>query len=205
MLATKYSQNDEEKFIVDYFSGKPKGRFIDIGAFDVFKFSNTRRLYELGWKGVFVEPSPPNYRGIAQHYKDDPEITVLNIAIGADNSEIDFYQCEDAVSTSDPEHMKKWNEAGVKYNLMKIKQVSIADFMAEHLKGVTFLNIDTEATNMNIFRAMPEPVWYQIKMLCIEHDNYQGEVEQKLGQYGFAAVYSNAENIILAKQGMLSI
>lgn len=44
-----YSQNNEQQVIIDYFSKNTSGnggRFIDIGAFDPFKFSNTRALYE---------------------------------------------------------------------------------------------------------------------------------------------------------------
>jgi hypothetical protein len=32
-----YSQNDEERFIVDFFAGRT-GRFLDIGAFDGVRF-----------------------------------------------------------------------------------------------------------------------------------------------------------------------
>src|ERR1035437_6109979 len=53
----RYSQNSEEDFILDFFKDYPKGQAIDIGAYDTFRFSNTRALYETGkWSGVLVEP-----------------------------------------------------------------------------------------------------------------------------------------------------
>ena len=195
----KYSQNDEQAFIIDYFEGKPVGKYIDIGAYDVFRFSNTRCLYDLGFSGVLVEPSPNLYKAIADHYKGDWRVEVVNVAIGAEAGEIDFYASEDAVSTTDETHMKKWADAGVKFEKIKVKQVGIFEFMHEHCDYVDFLNIDTEATNMVIFRNMPEFVWKQIKMLCIEHDQCQQEIEDKLKQYGFQTLYMNAENILLAK------
>lgn len=196
----KYSQNDEEEHILNYFSGKPAGRFIDIGSFDVFKFSNVRALYDAGFSGVFVEPSPANYKGIADHYAWDSRITVLNIAVGEVNGEIDFYDCGgDAISTSDEAHMKKWERAGVKYTKIKVPQVSIVDFMNEYCKDVDFISIDTEATNMALFINIPDFVFKQISMLCIEHDNRQDEIEKKLKKFGFTTRYMNAENILLAK------
>lgn len=194
-----YSQNSEESFILDYFKDKPTGKFIDIGAYDVFKFSNTRALFEKGWFGIFVEPSPPNYKAIADHYKDSGLILVLNIAIGETTGEIDFYSCQDAVSTSDIDHKNKWEAAGVPFTKIKVQQVSVADFMNEHCKYVSFLSIDTEGTNLAVFRNIPDFVFQQIKMICIEHDGNQDEMQAKLYRFGFATVYINAENLIMAK------
>lgn len=194
-----FSQNSEESFILSYFSNKPKGKFIDIGAYHVEMFSNTRALYLAGWGGVFVEPAPKNFRGVFEHYKNDGKVTVLNVAIGATTGEIDFYECEDAVSTSEEEHMQKWADAGVPFNRIKVPQLSVVDFFYEYGKGTDFLSIDTESTNIIVFRNIEDWVWETISMVCIEHDLNQEEIENKLSNFGFSKLYENAENIILAK------
>lgn len=195
-----FSQNSEELYILDYFSDRKVGKFLDIGAYHIERFSNTRALYLKGWYGLFIEPSPINYKAIAEHYINDPSIEVLNVAIGETTGEIDFYESDgDAVSTSDKDHMKKWGDAGVKYTKIKVPQMSVISFMDEYCKDVDFLSIDTEATNITVFRNIPNYVWEQIKMLCIEHDNYYEEIENKLSDFGFARMYFNGENIILAK------
>lgn len=197
----KYSQSDEGVFIDDFYSKYPSGVFMDIGAYDTYRFSNIRSLYETGkWSGVLVEPDPKNYKGLAENYANDERIKVLNIAIGATTGEIDFYESDgDAVSTSDIDHMKKWGNAGVKYTKIKVPQVSVEDFMNEYGRDVDFLNIDTESTNMVVFNAMPEWVWERISLLCIEHDGNQEEIENKLLPLGFTTLYTNAENIVLGK------
>lgn len=195
-----YSQKKEEKYILKYFKKKPVGKFIDIGAFHVFKFSNVRALYEKGWGGILVEPAPQNYKAIAEHYKGDKRIEVLNIAVGEPAGEIDFYESDgDAVSTSDLAHMERWGAAGVKYAKIKVNQVSVSDFMNQYCKDVDFLSIDTESTNIILFRNIPEFVWEQIRMLVIEHDNNEKEIEDKLSNFGFTTRYISSENIILAK------
>lgn len=195
-----YSQNSEELYILDYFSGKQDGKFIDIGAYDVFRFSNIRALYEKGWGGILVEPAPQNYKDIADHYKDEPSVNVLNVAVGETNGEVDFYESDgDAVGTTDAAHMKKWGDAGVKYSKIRVQQVSVADFMNEHCKDIDFLSVDTESTNIHVFRNIPDFVWEQISMLCIEHDGHYDEIEEKLTDFGFVRLYFNGENIILAK------
>ena len=193
-----YSQNNEQVYIDDYFYGFI-GKFIDIGAYDVFKFSNTRRLYELGWSGIMVEPAPQNYRNIDEHYMDEPRIEVLNCAVGVTGGMIEFYSCQDAVSTSDKAHMEKWNAAGVPYEKIEVMQVNVIDFMKQYCHNVDFLNIDTEGTNIALFRMIPDWVFEQIKMLCIEHDNNNEEIEVRLRRFGFKTLYLNAENIILGK------
>lgn len=52
-----YSQQDEEKYILEALEGIT-GTFLDIGAWHPTDKSNTRRLIELGWSGVLIEPSP---------------------------------------------------------------------------------------------------------------------------------------------------
>lgn len=196
-----YSQGNEENYILDYFKNQAQGKFIDIGAYDVFRFSNVRALFEEGWGGILVEPSPPNYNAIAEHYKDTERVSVLNIAIGETSGEVDFYESNgDAVGTTDQNHMNKWASAGVQFNKIKVAQVSVQDFMNEYCKDVDFLSIDTEATNLAVFRAIPDFVFQQIKMLCIEHDGGAGEIADKMARFGFLPCYINSENIVLAKQ-----
>src|SRR5436190_18429309 len=186
---TRYSQNNEEDFILDYFEGRI-GKFLDIGAYDVFKFSNTRALFERGWSGILVEPSPENYKAIAEHYKDDPRIEVLNCAVGDKGGEIDFYACQDAVSTTNIDHKNKWEAAGVPYTKIVVNQVNVVDFMNQYCKGVDFLSIDTESTNIQLFRMIPDFVFEQIKMLCIEHDGNEEEITARLKRFGFYEVHN---------------
>lgn len=194
-----YSQNLEEQYIIEYFKDTPIGKFIDIGAYDVIKFSNVRALYEKGWSGVMAEPSPTCFASIYGHYIDEPRIEVINCAVGVTGGMIDFYSCEDAVSTSDIEHMKKWQAAGVPFTKIKVMQVNVIDFMNQYCKDVDFLTIDTESTNIQLFRMIPDWVFEQIKMLCIEHDGNGHEIEARLLKHHFSTKYVNAENIILAK------
>lgn len=196
----KYSQSDEQYFILDYFKDKQVGKFVDVGAYDVFRFSNTRALFEKGWSGILIEPQPANYKAIQEHYAREERIDVLNFAVGDPAGEVTFYESNgDAVGTTDIEHMKKWKAGGVKYSEIKVQQVGVKEFFNEYGHGTDFLSIDTEATNIALFREVPDWVWSQISMLCIEHDGNSEEIEDKLRPFGFVNVHMNAENIILAK------
>jgi hypothetical protein len=56
MSSIDYSQTGEQEYILAH-SGPP-GHFLDIGAWTATTFSNTRALFEAGWSGVLIEPSP---------------------------------------------------------------------------------------------------------------------------------------------------
>ena len=96
--------------------------------------------------------------------------------------------------------MEKWKAGGVKYTKIKVPQMSVAEFTDKYCRDADFISLDTEATNMTIFRNIPDYVWEQIKAVVIEHDNCQAEIEQKLFGFGFSTLYVNGENVFLAKQ-----
>mgnify|MGYP001570704238 CR=1 FL=1 len=66
-------------------------------------------------------------------------------------------------------------------------------------KGCDFLSIDTEATNIVVFRNIPDWVWETISLLCIEHDNQHGHIISTLQKFGFKEIHRNDENLILGK------
>lgn len=195
-----YSQNNEEEIIVNYFAGK-QGKFMDIGAFNPFIFSNTRRLYELGWKGVFVEPSPICFKSFMDEYKTDIEITLINKAVVTDDSkEIEFFEASgDAVSTSILSHRDLWLTAGIDYKPIKVEAIKINELIKNYGNEINFLNIDVEAMNYELFCSIPNDFLSSIDMLCIEHDNNFEQIEQRMNYFGFKKVLQNPENIILVK------
>ena len=87
----------------------------------------------------------------------------------------------------------------VKYNKIHVQQVNAKEFFDTYFDDVDLLSIDTEATNMELFRAIPHYVWERISVLVIEHDGGVEEIENTLKPYGFENVLYNAENIIMAK------
>lgn len=194
-----YSQNAEQSYITEYFNGR-LGKFLDIGAFHPFKLSNTRRLVELGWQGIYVEPAPSLFKFFEDEYTGNDKIQLLNIAIGDTTDHVKFYESEgDAISTTDERHMNKWAAGGVPYKEVMVPMVETGAFFNEYGHEIDFISLDTEGTNMNIFRRIPSSVWQRLSCVCIEHDGCQIEIKGTLIDYGLKEIYRNAENIILGK------
>jgi len=198
----KYSQNLEEDCILNYFKNKTDGYFIEIGGYDPFTFSNTRKLVELGWSGVYVEPSPICMKNFRTQYDANSKIELFELAITADTKgKMKFYDSGgDAISSLDKEHVDKWTKGySVQYTEIEVETMQIEAFLKQLKPKCNFFNLDVEGININLFRAVPDWFLNQIDCICIEHDTNIDEISNKLSTHGFSRLQLNGENLIMAK------
>lgn len=201
MSTEMYSQNDEEEYIIRFFSGH-KGRFLDIGAYDGVTFSNTRRLFELGWTGVFVEPSPSIFPQLLKNYQDhDGRIKFMQAAVCRHNGEVKFFDSGgDAISTTEEAHREKWEKgANSSFTEMSVKCVTLDTILSLYGKDYAFINIDTESTNFDVLTQLRFDEVPELKMICIEHDFKIEEILTVCSRHGFIELARNAENLILVR------
>lgn len=199
-----YSQNNEQEIILNYFNNYGNGnggRFLDIGAFNPFKFSNTRALYERAWRGVYIEPSPMCFQSFKEVYASDPRVQLLNCAICEHDGSVTFYESfGDAVSTTDITHKLKWEQnAGSKFSTIQVPAMSMTKLLSQFGHDIDFLSLDTESTNYQLFNLLPNDFLHRLKMICIEHDGFHTSIEMKLQAFGFNKLLLNAENLIMSK------
>jgi hypothetical protein len=71
----RYSQNGEDGILSKAFEvlAVDQGYFCEFGAWDGKHFSNSYRLYELGWRGCYVEGSAARYRDLLANVRR-PEV-----------------------------------------------------------------------------------------------------------------------------------
>jgi FkbM family methyltransferase len=201
-----YSQNNEQEAILNYFSQNINasghgGKYIEIGSYDPFKFSNTRALFEMGWKGVLVEPSPTCFARLKKEYENEMRIKLINSAIMPNDGSISFQDCSgDAIGTTDLNHKDKWERgAGVQYNTITVQGISMQKFINENGADTDFLSLDTEGTNYELFNLLPNDFLHRLKAICIEHDGFNVEMMDKLSGFGFKQALFNNENLIAVK------
>jgi len=85
-----YAQSGEDLIIDFVFKtvGINKPSYIDIGAYDPYKFSNTAFFYLNGSRGINIEPNPKQYERFVRYRGED---TNLNIGISDRAGELDYY------------------------------------------------------------------------------------------------------------------
>ncbi|MCK9154707.1 MAG: FkbM family methyltransferase [Paludibacteraceae bacterium] len=195
-----YSQNNEEQIILKCLEDAGSSKFIEIGAYDPFKFSNTRRLVELGWEGVYVEPSTPCYAKFQKEYQNNPKIMLYPFAVGKEKGNVLFYESADAISTTSKPWKELW-ENGSKSQFIekRVDVITGEDLYSLCGQGSVFLNIDTEDTNIDVLNSFREETISKFRLICIEHQGKLRYLRTYFKKIGFREVLLNNENFIFQK------
>jgi len=196
-----YSQNNEEKVIVNFFYKNPNnGKFLDIGAYDGITLSNTYRLVELGWEGTCVEPSSVVFTKLFNTHKNNENIKLVNAAITLESKLLNFYESNgDAVGSVVKEHKEKWESgSAIKFREVFIKTITMDELLSVSGYDFSFLNLDVEGLNLELMKMLPIKKMPNLKLVCIEHD---GERDKVLSYFGpdWKELLYNPENIILGR------
>jgi len=201
-----YSQYSEEIHIAAATAGQPaeRRRFLDLGAWEPKTFSNSRALYEAGWSGVVVDPSPSAILKQVEEYGNEPQVEIVSLAVGCVpggyGSILPIQITEDCLSSMDTESVQKWSESGAKFvGRILVQVVPISDILMRFGMGFGFVNIDIEGQSVDVFRACIEahlePACY-----CVEHDGRLVELCEVATGAGYALVYSNGVNAVFGRR-----
>ena len=191
-----YSQNDEERHILEWFEGKPAGRFLDIGAFDGVTFSNVRALYERGWAGTLVEPNPQAFSKLLERY-DTSRVHLVNAAIALRAGLQVFHCSPDAVSTLSEDHRALW-ASQARYVPIRVPGCLVAELLAACPGPYAFLNLDVEGMNWQILQQIPLDA-LACELACVEYGADRLPVEGWFKRQGWTLRAQNGENQIWSR------
>jgi FkbM family methyltransferase len=161
-----YSQNGEQKVILNYFGGEEKIRglrnmtLLDCGANDGVLLSNSRALIELGWNAVLVEPAEIAFSKLMQNslclgdgptefFTDELKKPVMNVfrggikcvqaAITPTDGAIDFWSSGTHLKQGDTDLLSTTKEA----EIARWKK-SGESFTKTTVRGITFATLMKE-------------------------------------------------------------
>jgi len=161
-----YSQEGEDILLKRIFDHSPPGFYVDIGAHHPYRFSNTKLLYDLGWKGINIEPNPD----VADLFKATrPRDLNLSLGVSATNSTISYYRfSHPALNTFSKEVMESKKQNLV--DSLQIKTQRLEEILDEHLSSgqkIDLMTLDTEGLDMEILGSNN---WskYRPKYLIVE-------------------------------------
>lgn len=155
-----YSQCGEDlaiAFALGYLQLGPV-TYLDVGANDPVKFSNTYYFYLKGNRGVLVEPNPAR---CTQLIATRPRDTVLQAGIGPGGaSRGDYYvMTYDGLNTfskEEAEHRVRASKGSVEIKqVISMPLLDINEVMDTNFRGApTFLSVDTEGLDLAILRSI---------------------------------------------------
>lgn len=168
-----YSQFGQDKWVCEYLNNKRNGYFLDIGAYDGVKLSNTYYMEkELGWNGILVEPQPDQFSKLTSVRKshaeqacivpkDGPVELILNDMCSGVNAE---YTDDDTKGINSVCSVNgiTFDTLFKRYNTPKI---------------IDYMSLDIEGGEYEVLKTFPFEN-YSIRVITVEHNAHLGKKNQ---------------------------
>ncbi len=193
-----YSQYLEEQYILAAFAGKTDGRFLEIGAWHPTDKSNVRALFELGWSGVCIEPSPGPLLNMLNEYGDEPRIALVSAAVGVDPGMIHMHVTDDAVSSSDRKQYDTWKDITKFRGMLHVPIITWHD-ISNRWGGFDMISLDAEGSSAELFLQMLKE-GLQPKCVCVETDGRLEELCSAATPLHYNLVYANGTNAVMVRK-----
>ena len=159
-----YSQVGQDKWVEDFFGSDKRGYFLDIGAYDGIKLSNTYYLErELGWTGICVEADPVVFKILESNRR----CVTLNTAISDREGMVDF-------SPSGLTGRIK-EGGGTKINSTTLRKL-LQDL--ECPKTIDYISLDIEGFESIALEKFPFES-HEFVLMTVEHNLYLGSDSNK--------------------------
>lgn len=185
-----YAQNAEDAVVLEAFSDRQHGFFVELGCIDGRRFSNTLALEERGWSGVCVEA----YADYVELLRTNrPGSTVVHAAVAeTDAAEVEFHaNSRGSLSTPDPAlehtHRSEYGQWFTGFDVQRVPQRSISSILDElGCPPVDVLSIDVEGTELRALRGL-DLARHRPELIVIEaNDPSDGdEIDALLVSAGF--------------------
>jgi FkbM family methyltransferase len=189
-----YSQFEQDKFVYEnYFSNKTEGYFVDIGAADGIKFSNSKFFEELGWKGVCAEPNPKAFNSLQKCRINKCVMKAISDKVGTEK----FFQI-----TGGPEQLSGLVEEFPQSAIARINNCSLEDkdFNFDYIEvecdlfenivdqnQIDFLSLDTEGNELKILQTIDFNK-FDINVITVENNDYDDKFVKFLISKGYSFI-----------------
>ena len=169
-LNLSFSQEGEDLFLERYFNNISKGFYVDVGAYQPVKYSNTYLFYTKGWNGINIDPAPNVMELFNQKRPRDINLE-MGVTLHESSSEYIMFN-EPALNTFSSKtafrrkQLKNHNIVGKKYiNTFPLK--TIFDKFLPPNQKIDFIDIDAEGLDLEVLLSND---WekYRSKLILIE-------------------------------------
>lgn len=169
-----FAQHGDDLVIINIFHniGVKRPSYIDIGAHHPLNISNTPLLYNLGCRGINVEPNP---NLIEKFFELRPEDCNLNVGVAGSPGELTFYMIDDfsGRNTFDKATAENFVSSHPEFSILSeipIQVMTVNQIVETHAGGVfpDFMSIDVEGLDISVVQSM-DCSKSKPKLICIEY------------------------------------
>ena len=173
------SQSNQDLIALEILKNKENGFYVEFGADDGVKNSNTFLLKEkFGWNGVLIEPNPKRFKLLKENRIND--ICLNYLIYNETGKSVDFTvsgQLSTIKSFSESDFMKverKKNQS----EIITLVTITLNDLLKEinAPTEIDFLSIDTEGSEFEILNSVDFDL-INIKLICFEHNHTDNKIK----------------------------
>lgn len=172
-LSESYSQEGEDLLVYRYVESENSGMgfYVDVGAHHPIRFSNTYLLYQRGWRGINIEPTPGSKKLFDNIRSRDIN---LECAIGEREEHKTLYMFNDPALNTTNLKMKERVEKIDHYKLVRAEEITVFPlevilnkYLPKNI-AIDLLTIDVEGNDFSVLKSNN---WdkYKPKFILIEH------------------------------------
>lgn len=185
-----FAQEGEDLILLDLLNNPTSGFYVDVGAFDPVRFSNTKIFYDRGWRGINIEPTLDK---IKKFNKKRPNDINISCGIAKNQEERVFYRLnEPALNTFNKDNVKKYEAAGYKLIDQKLLPIKPLQMILDDCKvgKISFMSIDVEGLEMEVL-ASNNWTKYRPKVVLVEvHEKLEDILESEIFKFMKSQNYS---------------
>lgn len=202
-----FSQHGQDQFVLDnFFRGRRGGVFVDVGAYDGEKFSNTLFFERsMGWTGLCVEPLPSAFAKLRLIRRTICE----QVCVSDFDGEAEFVETEAGVdekmlsglaNTFDARHVTRLQKQATTRISRRVPVTRLSSLLARHaLYDIDFCSVDTEGAELSILSEL-DLQRFKIKVFTIE-SNYEGDdrIANLMAKKGYDFVTRRVQDLIFKR------
>lgn len=194
VLADSRAQMHQDSWVVQETSGKRKGFFVEIGAFDGMRLSNTYVLEKnYDWSGILAEPSPTHTIPILS--KRSAKLCTRPVDSHSGNTVLMRFMVHDPeLSSIDRVAEKDMHAEYRKKDHVEIamETLSLNDLLSQYdaPRGIDYISIDTEGNEFDILSSFDFDK-YKVNLFTIEHNftDDEARIDALLFSKGYERVF----------------
>lgn len=202
-----YSQVSQDRFLFErYFFGKRNGIFVDIGAYDGEKFSNSLFFEQsMGWRGLCVEPQPvPFSKLVATRTAQCEQVCVSDFEGEADFVEskagIDETMLSGLARDFDPRHVERLKKFSTESVVKKMRVVRLATLLEKYgLYDIDYCSIDVEGAELSIISELDLDK-FRISVFTIENNYDDDRITKLMNAKGYDFVTKLEQDYVFKRR-----
>jgi FkbM family methyltransferase len=162
-----YAQNAEDVTLLQGFTNRPVGFYVDVGAASPVQHSVTKLFYDKGWHGINIEPIKEQYEMLCSQRQREINIQAV---IGTDEGteKLYIFPTLPGLTTTSSEVAKVHIASGLQVREDIVTKTKLDTILDKYVnQPIDFLKIDVEGMEATVLESFNLNKW-KPKVLVIE-------------------------------------